>query len=315
MSDSTHARYLITGGAGFIGSNLVAALVQQGQHVRILDNFSTGRYANLTPFVDDIDIFEGDIGDYETVLQATSGIDYVLHHAALVSVEQSVQEPGVTNAININGTLNMLQAAQISGVQRLVFASSSAVYGDAETLSKNESMLPAPLSPYAVSKLTGEYYCQIFNRLYNLETVCLRYFNVFGPRQNPDSQYAAVIPRFISALLQHQPVTVYGDGLQSRDFIFVDNVVQANLAATVAPSAAGTVCNIAAGMSCTLLDLIDQLATITGQKPDVHFAPARAGDVRHSWADIAHTQVVLGYQPEVSFEQGLQQTVDWFQQR
>jgi UDP-glucose 4-epimerase len=305
--------YLITGGAGFIGSNLVAALVQQGEHVRILDNFSMGRYANVAPFVDYIEIFEGDICDYATVLQATHGVDYVLHHAALVSVEQSVQEPIVTNAININGTLNVLQAAHISGVKRLVFASSSAVYGDSAALPASESLPPEPLSPYAVSKLTGEYYCQVFNRLYDLETVCLRYFNVFGPRQNLDSQYAAVIPRFINALLQQQPVTVYGDGLQSRDFIFVDNVVQANLAAVTVPSAAGVVCNIAAGVSCTLLDVIDQLATIIGQKPDIHFASARSGDVRHSQAGIDRAQAVLGYYPNIPFARGLQQTVNWFQ--
>jgi UDP-glucose 4-epimerase len=227
--------YLVTGGAGFIGSNIVEELVRSGERVRVLDNFSTGRRDNLAPFIDHIELVEGDLLDLATVRRAMEGVDYVLHQAALPSVQRSVEDPLTTHTNNTTGTLHLLLAARDAGVKRFIFASSSSVYGDTPTLPKEESMLPCPKSPYAASKLTGEYYCRTFTEVYGLETVCLRYFNVFGPRQDPASQYAAVIPLFITAMLEGRPPTVYGDGLQSRDFTYVANVVQANLSAVVAP--------------------------------------------------------------------------------
>ncbi len=304
--------YLVTGGAGFIGSNIVEELVQRGERVRILDNFSTGRRDNLAPFMERIELVEGDLLDLATVRQATEGVDYVLHQAALPSVQRSVEDPLTTHTNNTTGTLNLLLAARDAGVKRLVFASSSSVYGDTPTLPKEESMLPRPKSPYAASKLTGEHYCRVFTEVYGLETVCLRYFNVFGPRQDPTSQYAAVIPLFITAMLQGRSPTVYGDGLQSRDFTYVADVVQANLLAATAPGIAGQVFNIACGMSHTLLDLISLLNGILDTAITPVYAAPRPGDVRHSLADITAAQRAFGYRPLVSFEEGLRRTVLWY---
>lgn len=306
------AFYLATGGAGFIGSNIVEELVRRGERVRVLDDFSTGRRENLTPFLERIELIEGELQDLTTVRQAVAGVDYVLHQAALPSVQRSIDDPLASNAANAIGTLNLLLAARDAHVKRVVYASSSAAYGDSPTLPKREDMLPRPKSPYAVSKLAGEYYCRVFTEVYGLETVSLRYFNVFGPRQDPTSQYAAVIPLFITALLRGEPPTVYGDGLQSRDFTYVSNVVQANLLAATAPGVAGRVFNVACGQRHTLLDLIAVLNGILGtQIKPVHTAP-RVGDVRHSLADVTAAQEALGYRTEADLPQGLRRTVAWY---
>jgi nucleoside-diphosphate-sugar epimerase len=305
--------YLVTGGAGFIGSNIVAELLQRGEHVRVLDNFSTGRRENVAPFVEHIDFIEGDLRDLSTVTHAVEGVDYVLHQGALPSVQRSVDAPLASHAANATGTLNVLVAARDAGVRRVVYASSSSIYGDSPTLPKREDMLPAPKSPYAVSKMAGEQYCRAFAEVFGLETVCLRYFNVFGPRQDPSSQYSAVIPLFITAMLHGEVPTIYGDGEQSRDFTYVANVVQANLLAAVAPgNAVGRVFNVACGERHTLLDLVAALNDIldTDIEP-IHTAP-RPGDVRHSLADVSATQDALGYEPEVDFREGLQRTVEWY---
>lgn len=307
------ARYLVTGGGGFIGSNIVAALLKKGEQVRVLDNFATGRLANLVAMADQIELIEGDIRSYHIVQKAVRDVDYVLHQAALPSVPRSISDPITTAQVNVMGTLNVLQAARDASVKRLVYASSSSVYGDTPTLPKRETMPTCPLSPYAISKLAGEQYCQSFWRLYGFETVCLRYFNVFGPHQDPTSQYSAVIPRFIKAMLQGQPLTIHGDGLQSRDFTYVVNVIQANILACSALGAAGRVFNIACGERHSLLDLIRLLAEITGANPQVVHGPARPGDVMHSQADITAAREILGFKPIINFEQGLRQTVAWYQ--
>jgi UDP-glucose 4-epimerase len=306
------AVYLVTGGAGFIGSNIVEELVRRGERVRVLDDFSTGCRENLAPFLERIELIEGDIQDPATVRRAVEGVDYVLHQAALPSVQRSVDDPLASNAANVTGTLNLLLAARDAHVKRVAYASSSAAYGDSPTLPKREDMLPRPKSPYAVSKLAGEHYCRVFTEVYGLETVSLRYFNVFGPRQDPASQYAAVIPLFITALLRGEPPTVYGDGLQSRDFTYVSNVVQANLLAATAPGVAGRVFNVACGQRYTLLDLIAILNGILGtQTQPVHTAP-RVGDVRHSLADVTAAQEILDYRVKVDFPEGLRRTVAWY---
>lgn len=306
------AHYLVTGGAGFIGSNLVAELVARGERVRVLDNFSTGRRANLEPYQDRIEVMEGDIRSYHLVRQAVAGVDFVLHQAALPSVPRSVRDPLTSNEVNVTGTLNMLQAALEAGVKRLVFASSSSVYGDNPALPKQESMTPQPRSPYAISKLAAEQYCQVFWQLYGLETVALRYFNVFGPRQDPASPYAAVIPKFITALLAEEQPVIYGDGSQSRDFTFVGNVVQANLKACTAAEAAGGVFNIACGERTSLLELVGHLARLTCGRSEVLHAAPRPGDVPHSLADISQARARLGYEPEIAFKAGLERTVACF---
>jgi UDP-glucose 4-epimerase len=306
------ALYLVTGGAGFIGSNIVEELLQRGERVRVLDNFSTGRRENLAPFLARIELIEGDLRDPSAVRQTVEGADYVLHQAALPSVQRSIDDPLATHAANTTGTLNLLLAAHEAGVRRVVFAASSSVYGDSPTLPKREDMLPQPKSPYAVSKLTGEHYCRAFTEVHGLGTVCLRYFNVFGPRQDPASQYAAVIPLFITAMLGGEPPTVHGDGLQSRDFTYVSNVVHANLLAATVPGVAGRVFNVACGQRYTLLDLIAALSDVLGtQIAPVHTDP-RPGDVRHSLADITAAQEALGYQVVVDFHEGLRRTVAWY---
>jgi len=306
------ALYLVTGGGGFIGSNIVSALLAQGEQVRVLDNFATGRRANLVPWAEQIEIIEGDVRSYHIVQEAVAGADYVLHQAALPSVPRSVRDPITTDQVNVIGTLNVLQAARDACVKRMIYVSSSSIYGDTPTLPKHEAMPANPLSPYAISKLAGEQYCQSFWRLYGFETVCLRYFNVFGPRQDPASQYSAVIPRFIKAMLQGEPITVHGDGRQSRDFTYVSNVVHANMQACIAPDAPGQVFNIACGQRHSLLDLIGLLARIIEVNPDVIHSPSRSGDVAHSLADITAAQSTLGYEPNVDFEQGLRETVAWY---
>jgi UDP-glucose 4-epimerase len=307
------AHYLVTGGAGFIGSNIVAQLLGRGEQVRVLDNFSTGCRENIVPFLGQIDLVEGDLRDLSTVSQAVESVDYVLHQGALPSVQRSVDAPLATHAANATGTLNVLIAARDAGVRRVVYASSSSIYGDSPTLPKREDMLPAPKSPYAVSKMTGEQYCRAFTEVFGVETICLRYFNVFGPRQDPTSEYSAVIPLFITAVLRGEAPTIYGDGKQSRDFTYVADVVHANLLAATAPEAAvGRVFNIACGERYALLDLVAALSDIldTGIEP-LH-APSRPGDVRHSLADISAARQALDYEPQVGFQEGLRRTVAWF---
>ncbi len=303
-------RVLVTGGAGFIGSQLVERLLHLGHDVRILDNFSTGLRANLAPFSDDIDVIEGDIQGYDFVHQAMRGRDAVLHHAALPSVPRSIADPLTSHATNATGTLNVLLAARDEGVGRLVFASSSSVYGAVAGLPKHEGMPTMPISPYGTAKLAAESYCRSFYGLYGLETVALRYFNVFGPRQNPDSEYAAVIPKFIAAYAEGRAPTIFGDGEQSRDFTYIDNVVDANMAALRAPGVGGRVFNIACGARITLNRFADELRSAMGVDIEPVYAPARAGDIRHSLADVQRARDDLGYDPQVDFSEGLRRTVE-----
>ncbi len=318
-------RYLVTGGAGFIGSNLTEYLLKAGHFVRVLDNFANGKRENLS-FVAEIpgaqerfELIEGDIRDYETCLRACEGMDFVLHQAALGSVPRSVEDPETYHQVNTTGTLNMLRAAAACGVKRLVYAASSSAYGDVDRekpTPKREDMPPAPLSPYAVAKLTGEYYCQIFPKLYGLETVILRYFNVFGPRQDPHSQYAAVVPKFITSLLQGEPPTIFGDGEQSRDFTYVENVVHANLAACEAGSeAVGEVINVACGENTTINALYRLIAELIGTDLEPRYAPPRPGDVRHSLADVSKAQRLLGLREVVDLREGLQRTISWYREQ
>jgi nucleoside-diphosphate-sugar epimerase len=309
------AEYLVTGGAGFIGSNLVEALVKDGRGVRVLDDLSTGRKANLEAVAGDdlaaIEFIQGDIRDLSTCRRACDGVKFVLHQAALGSVPRSIDNPIATHQVNAGGTLNMLVAAKDAGVQRFVSASSSSVYGNPEdgAAPKVESQPVSPLSPYAVSKVAGENYAAVFHRIYGLPTVSLRYFNVFGPRQDPHSDYAAVIPKFLYALLEGRRPRVHGDGLQSRDFSYVDNVVSANLAACRATAGFGEAYNVACGSRFTLLELLDILAELTGRAAEPEFGEPRPGDVRHSLAEIAKAGRVLGYTPEVDFRAGLEKIV------
>jgi UDP-glucose 4-epimerase len=312
------ANFLVTGGAGFIGSNLVRALLNRLDKVRVLDNFSTGKRENLnlTGSLQNIganlEVLEGDIADLSTCHKAIQGIEYVLHQAAIPSVPRSVAFPIESNRANIDGTLNLLVAARDADVKRLVFASSSAVYGNAPGFPREETIPPAPLSPYAVQKLTDEHYLRLFYELYGLETVSLRYFNVFGPHQDPDSEYAAVIPRFIKAFLGGNQPTVYGDGEQSRDFTYVDNVVYGNLLAVEAQDAPGKVMNLACGGQLTLNQLLALLRQITGSDVEAVYTDPRPGDVRHSWADITLSEQVLNYRTQVPLEEGLRRAVDYF---
>ncbi len=306
---------LVTGGAGFIGSNLVAALLEQDHAVRVLDNFSTGKRENLAPFLDRIDLIEGDLTNMADVERAVQGIDVVFHQAAIPSVPRSVSDPLACHEANTTGTLNILIAARNAKVRRLVYASSSSVYGDQNTArAKVETMAPQPISPYGAAKLSAEHYCQVFYAVYGLETVTLRYFNVFGPRQDPASMYAAVIPRFITALLRGEPPTIYGDGEQTRDFTYVGNVVAGNLLAAEAPAAqaAGEVFNLAAGQQTSLNELVRLLQELMGQAVEPVYTAPRPGDIRHSLADISKAHRLLGYEPGISFLEGLRLTVDWY---
>ncbi|MCD6100328.1 MAG: SDR family oxidoreductase [Candidatus Marinimicrobia bacterium] len=300
--------YLITGGAGFIGSNIVEELLKRGEKVRVLDNFSTGKRENILPFLDRIELIEGDIRSYHIVREAVDGVDFVLHQAALPSVPRSIKDPITTNEVNVGGTLNILNAALDAGVKRVVYASSSSIYGNSEVLPKREDMTPNPMSPYAVSKLAGEKYCRVFSEIYGLETVCLRYFNVFGPRQDPNSQYSAVIPKFIAAMKKGERPTIYGDGKQSRDFTYVANVVVANLLVCQVNHGIGEIFNIACGERHSLINLINNLNEVLGVHVEPSFAEARKGDIRHSMADISKAQKMLGYSPFVNFEEGLRKT-------
>ncbi len=304
--------YLVTGGAGFIGSNIVDALVKRGERVRVFDNFSTGKWEHLEQSRDMIEVLEGDLRRPADVARAVEGVEVVLHQAALRSVPRSVDDPLATNDVNITGTMNLLLACREKGVRRVVYASSSSVYGDNPALPKVETQPTVPVSPYAASKLAAEHYCRIFTRLYGLETVSLRYFNVFGPRQDPESKYSAVIPRFMSAALAGEPLEVHGDGLQSRDFTFVENVVEANLRAAVATSAAGEVMNVACGERYTLLDIIAVVEDLVGRRLVRDHRPPRPGDVRHTLADIGKARELLDFEPKVGFREGLERTFSYF---
>jgi nucleoside-diphosphate-sugar epimerase len=304
-------KYLVTGGAGFIGSNIVEKLLQQGHEVRVLDDFSSGRRENLASFAKNIDLVEGDIRDFDTACRAVKTMDFVLHQAALPSVPRSVADPITSNAVNITGTLNMLEASRRAGIRRFVMASSSSVYGESEELPKHEKMMPSPLSPYAVNKLTDEYYCRVYWGLYQLPTVCLRYFNVFGPRQDPKSEYAAVIPRFITALQNGTKPTVYGDGGQSRDFTYVENAVNANILASENDKMSGGIFNCACGAQYTLNQLLDKLRKIIGSEVQANYDPPRAGDIRHSFAAVEKLKQ-QGFKVTVDFEEGLKRTVAFF---
>lgn len=307
-------KYLVTGGAGFIGSNIVEELLARGHAVSVFDNFSTGRRENLEPFLADVELITGDLQDAHAVQRAMKRCSFVLHQGALSSVPRSVADPIASNEVNVTGTLNVLLAARDAGVHRVVAASSSSVYGDTPTLPKVETMPVLPMSPYAVSKLAAEKYCAAFYQVYGLETVALRYFNVFGPRQDPTSQYSAVIPRFISAAMQGSNPVIYGDGHQTRDFTYVANVVQANLLACHAPRVAGDFYNVACGQRYSLLELLSAISDITGMPVEARHEPARAGDVKHSLADISKIRQAMNFEPKVDFREGLEKTVAHFAQ-
>lgn len=300
---------LVTGGAGFIGSHLAAHLVLLGHDVRILDNLATGRRSNVLALGEDVELVEGDIQSYERVHNAVAGCEVVFHQAALPSVPRSVQDPLTSNATNVTGTLNVLLASRDAGVRRVVFASSSSIYGAEPELPAREDAAPRPISPYATAKLACEGYCRSFTEVYGLETVALRYFNVFGPRQDPRSEYAAVIPRFISALLAGDAPTIFGDGQQSRDFTFVADVVEATALAMDAPGVTGQVFNVARGERTTVSGLLEELRAVTETTIEPQYAPARAGEVRHSLADVSRARTVLGWEPQVDLREGLLRTV------
>ena len=306
--------YLVTGGAGFIGSHIAESLVKRGERVRVLDNLMTGKRENLDHLVDKLEFIEADIRDANATRQAMEGVNIVYHEAAIPSVPRSVADPQLSHDVNVNGTFNVLMAARDAGVKRVIFAASSSAYGDTEVLPKTETMLPNPLSPYAAAKLVGELYCQTFTRVYGLETVALRYFNVFGPRQDPTSPYSGVISKFVTALLNNEAPTIFGDGEQSRDFTYIANVVDANLRAAEAPEAVGQVMNLGIGQRITLNQLFEELQKIIGTNLKPNYSPTRAGDVRHSLADIARAENLLGYCPLVGLAEGLKYTVDWYRE-
>ena len=306
----TPARYLVTGGAGFIGSHLAEALLDQGESVRVLDNLATGRETNLAALQGRAQLIRGDLRNLEAVRAAVEGVEVVFHQGALASVPRSIADPVTSLEININGTQNVLQAARDAGVRRVVYASSSSIYGNTPTLPKHEQMQPHPVSPYAIHKLTGELLCQAFTSIYGLETVALRYFNVFGPRQDPTSEYAAVIPRFLTALIQKQRPIVFGDGEQTRDFTYIANVVQANLLAATSRAAVGYAMNIGCGEQVSLNTVLHLAGELLGVTPDVEYREPRPGDVRDSLADISLAQLLLGYKPIIGFDEGLALTMD-----
>src|SRR6266849_3462446 len=310
-------RYLVTGVAGFIGSTLAHAVLAQGGGVVGLDNFSTGNHENLAGVLDRIEFHEADLLDLDALHQACRGVDYVLHEAAIPSVPRSVKDPLESNRANVDGTLNLLVAARDAKVKRVVYAASSSAYGDTPTLPKREDMLPNPISPYATAKLASEYYMASFYRCYGLETVCLRYFNVFGPRQDPSSPYSGVLAKFITQMLDGEAPTIFGDGRQSRDFTYVDNVVEANLLASAAESreVAGRVFNVATAQRVDLFRTFEILKKLTGYSGEVKYGPERAGDVKDSLADISLAEKHLGYKPMVDFEEGLARTIAWYRNR
>jgi len=309
------ASCLVTGGAGFIGSALVRALLARGDRVRVIDNFFSGKRENLAEVSKDVELVEGDIRDEAALARALAGVELVFHEAAIPSVPRSLADPIASHDANATGTLKVLAAAKKVGVRRVIYAASSSAYGDTPTLPKVETMRPMPLSPYAVSKLAGEHYCQVYAGAFGLETVALRYFNVFGPRQDPKSEYAAVIPRFVTAAQAGQGVTIYGDGTQSRDFCFIDNTVEANLAAASAGGVSGQVFNVACGTATSLNDVVRLVAEIVGHAVPITYAPGRVGDVKHSLADVTAARTRLGYRGAISFAEGLQRTAAWYAAR
>lgn len=302
-------KYLVTGGAGFIGSNIVEELVKRGESVRVLDNFSTGKRENLKGFGKDVELIEGDIRSYHIVKQAVEGMDVVLHQAALPSVPRSINDPITSNDVIVGGTLNLLDASREAGVKRFVFASSSSIYGDTPVLPKREDMSPNPLSPYAVSKLAAEKYCTVFARVYGLHTVALRYFNVFGPRQDPNSQYSAVIPKFIRMIRNDERPVIFGDGTQTRDFTYVENIINANILAATADCEAGLVMNAACNDQIELNYLVEQINKHTGKEVKPIYSDKRKGDIKHSFAEISLIGKVLGWKPTISFDEGLSKLV------
>jgi nucleoside-diphosphate-sugar epimerase len=307
-------KFLVTGGAGFIGSNICKRLVSQGCFVRVVDNLLTGKKSNLADVIDKIEFIQADMGDSEVAQSAVKDIDVVLHEGALPSVPVSVENPAATHQHCINATFTLLLAARDAGIKRFVYAASSSAYGDSPTSPKVETMPTSPLSPYAVAKLTGEYYCSVFCNIYGLETVSLRYFNVFGPQQDPASQYAAAIPAFVTAILKDEPPTIYGDGEQSRDFTYIDNVVGANLLAARANQTKGEVINIACGQAVTVNEIIDMINELLGKNVKPIYTAPRPGDVKHSLADITAAQNLIGFEPTVSFREGLQLAIDWYRE-
>ncbi|MDD4879140.1 MAG: SDR family oxidoreductase [Candidatus Omnitrophica bacterium] len=306
------ARYLVTGGAGFIGSNIVDELVRRREEVKVLDDFSSGKKKNLENVSGNIELIEGDIRDPSALKKALKGCDYVIHQAALRSVPKSLEDPKLYDDVNVKGTLNLLVASQENKIKRVVFASSSSIYGDTTKLPQCEDQIPQPISPYAATKLAGEHYCRVFAKSYGLETVALRYFNVFGPRQSLESQYAVVIPKFITCILKGEQPPVDGDGTQSRDFTYVDNVVEANLTAAVREGVSGEAFNVACGKGYNLLELVRILNEIIGKGIKPRFMPPRAGDVKHTLADIAKMKKLLKFDPKVDFVLGLRKTVEYF---
>lgn len=306
----TTAKYLVTGGAGFIGSHIAEALLERGETVRVLDNLATGRLVNLRTLEGRVQFVQGDLRNSDTIKTAVQGVEVIFHQAALASVPRSIAEPVASLESNISGTQNVLLAARDAGVRRVVYASSSSVYGDTPTLPKSEDMPANPQSPYAVHKLTGELLCRVFTRIYGLETVALRYFNVFGPRQDPNSQYAAVIPRFVMALLENRRPVVFGDGEQTRDFTYIENVVQANILAATAPDAVGHAMNVGCGEQISLNTVLRLAGDLLGMPAQADYHEARTGDVKHSLADIRLAERLLGYRPTVKFQEGLARTID-----
>jgi UDP-glucose 4-epimerase len=305
-------RVLVTGGAGFIGSNLVRALLARGDEVRVLDNFSTGNRANLAGLAHDVELVEGELRSYERVHNAVRGVEVVFHLGALGSVPRSVQDPLTSGAVNVEGTLNVLLAARDEGVRRVVFASSSSIYGNQPELPLRETMAPDPISPYGVAKLAAERYCVSFTRVYSsFETVVLRYFNVFGPRQDPRSQYAAVVPLFVTAIAAGEPVTIFDDGEQSRDFTYIDNIVAANLLAADAPGASGQIFNVSSGAPASVNQLAEAIGRLLEKPVERTYLPPRPGDLRNSWADVSEARDALGFEPSVSLEDGLRRTADF----
>lgn len=305
-------KFLVTGGAGFIGSHIVDALVRNSDTVCVLDDFSSGTRENLEKVIHKIELVEGDIRNNALVANAMQGVDYVLHQAALRSVPKSIGNPELYNDVNINGTLNILTVAKDAKVKRVVFASSSSIYGDTDKLPQKENFYPLLISPYALTKLAGEYYCRIFNQIYGLETALLRYFNVFGPRQSLENEYAVVIPKFITCMLKDENPPVHGDGTQTRDFTYVDNVVQANIKAATAPRIKCEIFNIACGKACSVLDIVQYVNKILKKEIKPKFTPPRPGDVKHTLADISKAKKLIKFDPKIDFKKGLAKTVEYF---
>ena len=309
------AVYLVTGGAGFIGSHIVDELLKRGEEVRVLDNFSTGKRENLEPFLGHIELIEGDLRSHHQVRDAVRGVNYISHQGALPSVPRSVQDPITSDQVNVGGTLNILEAAKEEGVKRVVLASSSSVYGANEEVPKLETMIPEPISPYAVTKLTGEYYCKVFSHIFGLETVSLRYFNVFGPKMDPTSAYSTFISIFVVGMLSDSPLVVHGNGTISRDFTYITNVVNANMRALDTEGVSGEVFNVGCGESQSLNEIIDILRELIGRAGSISNGPPRSGDAQQSMADIAKAREMLSYEPEVSVREGLRRVVNWYGSR